>query len=70
MYSLKEREIAEIHDCQQEFKETDLKIRELKTILQRITPADDRHTIIQTETLTLLEIIKDDAVTFKIRCKN
>lgn len=45
---IKDREMTEVHDCQQEFQETDLKIRELKTILQRITPADDRHTIILT----------------------
>ncbi len=51
---IKDREMTVVHDCQQEFQETDLKIRELKTILQRITPADDRHTIIQTETLTQL----------------
>lgn len=30
---IKEREMTEVHDCQQEFQDTDLKIKELKTIL-------------------------------------
>lgn len=51
---LKDREMVKVNDCQQEFRDTDLKIRELKTILQRITPSDDRHTIIPTETATLV----------------
>ena len=50
-------------------KQVDVQIKEINTILTRLIPENDAHTILKENTKTKLQLIPNNKLTYRIPCK-
>ena len=55
-------------NCASDIRKVDTKIKELKNVLLRIVPTDDKHTYLLPGTPTEMALIPDMLMTYKIPC--